>query len=160
MRQEAGICLPMLTEIRRRKLLSQVELAARAGLGKNTVLRLENGSGAQYGTVRKLAEALGVEPRDLMTPSDGAVMDDESRDSPGEATATVEQADAAFEQGLSRLSATLRSQHPELFDASGELRRDVALRLLARRVQGSTMLSRAALLALTGGSDGRPPDAP
>ncbi len=72
---------------------------------------------------------------------------------------TVDEADAAFEAGLARLSATLRSDHPELFDDSGDLRLDEALRLLARRADGKRVLSRAELLALNERSDGRPPDA-
>ena len=72
---------------------------------------------------------------------------------------SVAQADAAFEAGLARLSAMLRSEHPELFDESGELRLDEALQLLARRADGKQVLSRAELLALTERRDGRPPNA-
>ena len=75
---------------------------------------------------------------------------------PGE---SVELADAACEAGLSRLAASLRSEHPELFDESGELRLDEALSILARRANGKKVLTRAELLALTARSDGRQPDA-
>ena len=68
MRNTAGVTLPNLIELRRRKLLSQAELATRAGVGKNTVLRLEKGAIAHYSTARKLAEALDVEPVELMEP--------------------------------------------------------------------------------------------
>ena len=55
-----------LEAVRRRKLLSQAELALRAGISKNTVHRLENGlSEAQGRTVRRIAEALGVDPEEL-----------------------------------------------------------------------------------------------
>ena len=54
-------------ELRRRRVLTMEELAEKAGVGRNTIWRLEHGvMGAQPRTIRKLAEALGVEPRDLM----------------------------------------------------------------------------------------------
>jgi hypothetical protein len=81
---------------------------------------------------------------------------DEEAPSPSK---NVEQADAAFQAGLSPLVAKLRSEHPELFDESGELRLDEALRLLARRVDGKKVLSRAELLALSGQTGVRAPDA-
>ncbi len=59
--------LKALAEVRRKKLLSQAELAERAGVSKNTIHRIETGASlAQGRTVRKLAEALGVEPLELM----------------------------------------------------------------------------------------------
>jgi transcriptional regulator with XRE-family HTH domain len=62
--------LTKLAEVRQRKLLSQAELAERAGVSKNTIHRLENGiSEAQGRTIRKLADALGVAPAQLI---DGA----------------------------------------------------------------------------------------
>jgi transcriptional regulator with XRE-family HTH domain len=43
------------------------ELAEKAGVGRNTIWRLEHGvMGAQPRTIRKLAKALGVEPEDLV----------------------------------------------------------------------------------------------
>lgn len=56
-----------LKELRRRKVLTMEELAERAGVGRNTIWRLEHGvMGAQPRTVRKLAKALGVEPEELI----------------------------------------------------------------------------------------------
>ena len=43
-----------------------VELARRAGLHCNTVHNLESGHGGQMDTIRLLAEALGVEPGELV----------------------------------------------------------------------------------------------
>lgn len=55
-----------LKALRERKALSLAELAERAGVSKNTLFRLEHGSPAPYPrTIRKLAEALGVEPAEL-----------------------------------------------------------------------------------------------
>lgn len=58
--------LPSLRAYRERAMLSQDELAQRAGIARHNVSRLENGQAAQYATVRKLAEALGVEPHALV----------------------------------------------------------------------------------------------
>lgn len=61
--------LPALRRLRERVALSQAELAEKAGLSRATVVSLESGrSGAQYATVRKIAQVLGVEPADLMAP--------------------------------------------------------------------------------------------
>ena len=56
-----------LRELRRRKVLTMEELAMKAGVGRNTIWRLEHGvMGAQPRTIRKLAKALDVEPEDLV----------------------------------------------------------------------------------------------
>jgi len=59
--------LGRLREVRESKFLSQQELAERAGMSRVAVTRLEGGLvTAQYATIRKLAEALGVEPSALL----------------------------------------------------------------------------------------------
>jgi transcriptional regulator with XRE-family HTH domain len=56
-----------LRELRRRRVLTLEELAQKAGVGRNTIWRLEHEvMGAQPRTIRKLAKALGVEPEDLV----------------------------------------------------------------------------------------------
>jgi transcriptional regulator with XRE-family HTH domain len=56
-----------LRELRRRRVLTLEELAKKAGVGRNTIWRLEHGvMGAQPRTIRKLAKALDVEPEDLV----------------------------------------------------------------------------------------------
>ena len=56
-----------LRELRRRKVLTLEELAEKAGVGRNTIWRLEHGvMGAQPRTIRKLAKALGVDPAELV----------------------------------------------------------------------------------------------
>lgn len=63
--------LPRLKAVRERKALSQQELAEQAGLTRVTVARLESGATQPYPkTVRRLAEVLGVEPRELMRDDD------------------------------------------------------------------------------------------
>ena len=56
-----------LRELRRRRVLTLKELAEKAGVGRNTIWRLEHGvMGAQPRTIRKLAKALNVEPEELV----------------------------------------------------------------------------------------------
>jgi transcriptional regulator with XRE-family HTH domain len=57
-----------LKEERRRAALTQGELAERASVGINTIVRIETGeiSEPRVSTLRKLANALGVEARDLL----------------------------------------------------------------------------------------------
>ena len=63
-----SIPLPHLRELRRSRGLSQKELGEAARVASGTVYRLENGlRGAYPGTVRKLAGALGVTPKDLLS---------------------------------------------------------------------------------------------
>ena len=61
------VSLPRLKEIRLRRALSQRELSKRAGVSRVTIVRLEAGGEDPFpSTVRKLADALNVEPDALM----------------------------------------------------------------------------------------------
>ena len=56
-----------LRRLRRLAALSQRELAQRAGTTQETISRLERGHHhARGATLRRLAEVLGVEPKELM----------------------------------------------------------------------------------------------
>ena len=56
-----------LKELRRERVLSLRELEERSGVSHNTIWRLEDGrQGAHPRTIRKLADALGVEPKELI----------------------------------------------------------------------------------------------
>lgn len=59
-----------LREWRRRRVLSQTELAARSGVTKATIVNLEKPEHRtpHPRTLRKLAEALGIEPYELYGP--------------------------------------------------------------------------------------------
>ena len=55
-----------LRELREERVLSLRDLEERSGVSYNTIWRLEDGrQGAHPRTIRKLAEALGVEPTEL-----------------------------------------------------------------------------------------------
>ncbi len=54
-------------ETRKRKLLTQEQLAEKAGVGVNTIIRIERNQVEPHGrTIRKLAAALGVTPSELI----------------------------------------------------------------------------------------------
>jgi transcriptional regulator with XRE-family HTH domain len=55
-----------LKELRENLYLSQEDLAGKSGMTVGTINRLENGKQKpRLGTIRKLAEALGVKPADI-----------------------------------------------------------------------------------------------
>ena len=51
---------------RQRRLLTQEELAEKAGVGVATIARIEAGQGARISTLRKLARALDVTADELL----------------------------------------------------------------------------------------------
>jgi transcriptional regulator with XRE-family HTH domain len=56
-----------LKALRSEHVLTLRELAEEAGVSKDTIWRLENGHSEAYpSTIRKLARALGVQPRELV----------------------------------------------------------------------------------------------
>ncbi len=58
---------------RERALLTQQELAERAGVGLTTLNRIENDHAEpHFRTIRKIAKALGVDPRNLIPEGDDA----------------------------------------------------------------------------------------
>ena len=61
-----------LKALRRLRAYSQQDLADAAGIGRNTVSRIERGeTGAQGRTLRRLAEALGVDVAELVKREEG-----------------------------------------------------------------------------------------
>jgi predicted transcriptional regulator len=59
--------LTRLRTIREAKFLTQRELSAQSGVAEVTIARLEAGKvSARFSTTKKLAEALGVEPAQLV----------------------------------------------------------------------------------------------
>jgi transcriptional regulator with XRE-family HTH domain len=61
-----------LEEWRRRRLLTQGELAENAGVGLYSIVRIEAGPSARVTTLRKLADALGITPEQLWGDDDRA----------------------------------------------------------------------------------------
>lgn len=56
-----------LRDLRQQRVMTLRELQEASGVAHKTIWRLENGrGGAQPRTIRKLAAALGVEPRELV----------------------------------------------------------------------------------------------
>lgn len=65
--------LPRLRAVRIARALSQAELGERSGVSRVAITRLEHGDvDARFATIRRLAEALGVEPKDLMAAEEPA----------------------------------------------------------------------------------------
>src|ERR1700687_995918 len=65
--------LKRLRVIREARAMSQAELAEQSELSRATIVSLESGrAGAQYATIRRIAEVLGVEPAELMEPNTDA----------------------------------------------------------------------------------------
>jgi transcriptional regulator with XRE-family HTH domain len=67
--ERADWVVPGLYPTRRSQALTQQELADRSGVSLTTINRLERGYTARPQTVRKLAEALGVTPSELLQES-------------------------------------------------------------------------------------------
>jgi transcriptional regulator with XRE-family HTH domain len=60
-----------LRETRKRKLLTQEQLSERSGVGIATIVRIERNQVEPRGsTIRKLAEALSVDPHELVKPEE------------------------------------------------------------------------------------------
>jgi transcriptional regulator with XRE-family HTH domain len=59
--------LPWLRDLRRRAVMSQEDLAAKSGVARDTISKLETGQRRAYpSTIRKLAAGLDVQPRMLL----------------------------------------------------------------------------------------------
>ena len=56
-----------LKEVRTRRLLTQVELAERAGVNHSTIVNIErDNTEPHFRTIRKLAKALDVDPTEFL----------------------------------------------------------------------------------------------
>jgi transcriptional regulator with XRE-family HTH domain len=109
--------------IRRRRMWTQAKLADEAGVSPTTVSGIESGriSRPHFGTLRKLAGALGVEPEELISPSGSEEMEAPSALSLEWAMSSGEE---EFERGLEGASIErLNSLLGELGEEQGRLRR-------------------------------------
>jgi transcriptional regulator with XRE-family HTH domain len=60
-----------LRQLRKRSLMTQEQLAERSDVAVSTVIRIERNQVEPHGsTIRKLAEALGVDPHELVKPEE------------------------------------------------------------------------------------------
>jgi transcriptional regulator with XRE-family HTH domain len=112
-----------LMSIRERRMWTQARLADEAGVSPTTVSGIESGriSRPHFGTLRKLARALGVEPEELLSVP-------ESEESVARSPLSLEWAMASgeeeFERGLEGASIErLNSLFGELGEELGRLRR-------------------------------------
>jgi transcriptional regulator with XRE-family HTH domain len=108
---------------RERRMWTQVRLAEEAGVSPTTVSGIENGriSRPHFGTLRKLAGALGVEPQELLS-APGGVGDAAPTDLSLEWA--MSSGEAEFERGLEGASIEgLSSLFRELGEEQGRLRR-------------------------------------
>ena len=62
-----GIDAERLRQLRVQRAISQEDLGRRTGIAQSTISNLESSNRpARLSTIRKLAEALGVEPKELL----------------------------------------------------------------------------------------------
>ena len=127
---------------RQSRMWTQVRLAEEAGISPTTVSGIENGriSRPHFGTVRKLAVALGVEPEDLLPRPGGRrggvparlslewsmASDDEEFE---------DELEAASIEGLSSLSERLDEEESRLRRLYGEARGDRQRRLIKAMIR-------------------------
>ena len=108
-----------LAIIRERRMWTQVRLAEEAGVSPTTVSGIESGriSRPRFGTLRKLARALGVDPEELLSGEGGA-------SSPLSLEWAMSSGEEEFERGLEDASIEgLSSLSRELDEEQGRLRR-------------------------------------
>ena len=65
MAKASDITVPYLRSWRADKGLTQIELAERAGVGRGTIMRAENGKAINVRTLAQLAKALGITVHEL-----------------------------------------------------------------------------------------------
>ena len=111
---ERSVIGERLLRARRLKMWTQGRLAGEAGVSPTTVSGIENGriSSPHFGTVRKLARALGVDPSGLLSAGEPSGRERDAPLSLGWARSIQEE---EFEQGLEEAS----------FGRLEELRRDL-----------------------------------
>jgi len=66
---------PKLRKLREERFWSREELSQKSGIHRDSIGRIERGAwpgGSYLPTIRKLAEALGIDPRELVAEEDSA----------------------------------------------------------------------------------------
>ena len=131
-----------LTIIREERMWTQGRLAEEARVSPTTVSGIESGRilRPHFGTIKKLAGALGVDPRELLSPGGFGEQARPARFSLGWATSSWE---AEFEEGLEgaplaslrALSRELGEEQERLRRFYGEARGSEQRRLVKRRIR-------------------------
>ena len=131
-----------LTILREDRMWTQGRLAKEAGVSPTTVSGIESGriSRPHFGTVKKLARALDVDPRELLSPrgSDG-----QARSAPISLAWAMSSWEGEFEEGLEEatlgdllaLSRELDEEHERLRKLYGEARSSKQRRLIKGRIR-------------------------
>src|SRR5215212_1590917 len=136
-----------LTVIREHRMWTQGRLAEEAGVSPTTVSGIENGriSRPHFGTVKKLARALGVDPRELLatTTSSSRGLEERARSAPLSLAWAMSSREEEFEEGLEgatlggllALSRELDEEHERLRRLYGEARGTEQRRLIKGRIR-------------------------
>ncbi len=143
MREEVRV---RLTIIREERMWTQGRLAEEAGLSPTTVSGIESGriSRPHFGTVKKLALALGMDPRELL--SSPRVSEERTRPVPLSLGWAISSREEEFEEGLEGatlgdllgLSRELGEEYERLRNLYGEARGAEQRRLVKGHIRDVT----------------------
>jgi transcriptional regulator with XRE-family HTH domain len=154
-----------LGAIRERLMWTQARLAEEAGISPTTVSGIESGriSRPHFGTLRKLAGALGVDPEELLSrPGSGG----EDAASPLSLDWAMSSGEDEFErglegasmEGLSSLSRELDEEQGRLRRMYGEARGNEQRRLIKTMIRQVAANSGSVEASITAHEDHRPPE--
>jgi transcriptional regulator with XRE-family HTH domain len=152
-----------LAVIRERRMWTQVRLAEEAGVSPTTVSGIESGriSRPRFGTLRKLARALGVAPEELISGEGGASspLSLEWAMSSGEEEFERGLEDASIE-GLSSLSRALDEEQGRLQRMYGEARGSEQRRLIKTMIRQVAASSGSVEASITAHEHNQPDSRP
>src|ERR687894_922810 len=137
--RERGVAGGRLAAIREQRMLTQARLAAEAGVSPTTVSGIESGriSRPHFGTLRKLAGVLGVDPEELFSGPGSRAGSPLSLDwamSSGE-DEFERRLEGASIEGLSSLSRELGEEQDRLRRMYGEARGSEQRRLIKTMIR-------------------------
>src|SRR5215212_6981177 len=161
---ERGLVGKKLAALREGRMWTQARLAEEAGVSPTTVSGIESGriSRPHFGTLRKLAVALGVEPRQLLSSSSSSQEDVASPLSLKWAMSSGEdeferRLEGASIEGLSSLSQELGEEQDRLRRMYGEARGSEQRRLIKTMIRQVAANSGSVEASITAHEDNRPP---
>jgi transcriptional regulator with XRE-family HTH domain len=162
---ERGLVGRRLVAIRGRRMWTQGRLAEEAGVSPTTVSGIESGriSRPHFGTLRKLARALGVESEELVSELGSG---GESAASPLSLDWAMSSGEDEFErglegasvEGLSSLSRELDEEEGRLRQMYGEARGSEQRRLIKIMIRQVAANSGSVEASITAHEDSRAPD--